>query len=63
MPRSLREHHRDQFLRLEQGFMIVLKYKTQFYELARHASSILLIKYEQIRCFIRGLRLPLCMAI
>lgn len=57
MPRSLREHMIDFFLRLKQGSMTVLKYKAQFHDLPKHATSILMIVYEQTQCFIWGLSL------
>lgn len=42
--------------------MTALEYKNQFDELVKHATTILLIEYEQIWCFVQGLRLSLCKA-
>lgn len=41
--------------------MTILEYGAQFYELSRHATSILTTKYERVQCFVWRLRLPLCM--
>lgn len=53
---------RDYFSRLEYGTMTVLEYDAQSHKLAEYATTILLIKYVQIWCFIQGLRHPLKMA-
>ncbi|KAF3613820.1 Serpin-ZX [Capsicum annuum] len=42
--------------------MTVAEYEAHFHKLARHATSILDTEYERVRCFVRGLRLPIRMA-
>lgn len=42
--------------------MMVIEYEVDFHELASSATSILDTKYERVRYFVRGLRLPLCMS-
>lgn len=39
--------------------MIVFEYEARFHELSRHATMILPIREERIRCFVRGLRTQL----
>ncbi|XP_069145978.1 uncharacterized protein [Solanum lycopersicum] len=56
MPQSVRDRLRDHFSRLEQGSMTVLEYEARFHELSRHATMILPIEGERVRCFVRGLR-------
>lgn len=62
MPRSLRDHLRDLFLRLELVLMNVWEYKAQFHELYRYVISILTTAYERVHCIILGLRLLLCIS-
>lgn len=42
--------------------MSVMKYEAHFYELARHATSILDAKNERVHCSVRGMRLSIRMA-
>lgn len=41
--------------------MSIIEYEVRFYKLDRHASMILPNEYKCIGCFIRGMRLPICM--
>lgn len=41
----------------------ISKYETRLHELARHAAVIMLIENKQVRRFVRGLALPLPLAI
>lgn len=61
-PHTLRDCLKHQFLRLEQGSMIVMEYEDRFHDLDRHATSICTTKYERIHGFIQGLRLPFYMS-
>lgn len=41
---------------------MVVKYEARFNELEKHDMMILPIEYERIQCFVRGLRIPLCIS-
>lgn len=43
---------KDKLLRLEQGSITIMKYKTQFYKFNRSATSIMIIDYLRILCFL-----------
>ncbi|WMV49480.1 hypothetical protein MTR67_042865 [Solanum verrucosum] len=51
IPRSIRDRLRDEFSRLEQGFMIVFEYEARFHELSCHVVMILPTEEERFRCF------------
>lgn len=42
--------------------MIVAKYESYFHKLTRQGTSIFNTEYERVRCFLRGLRLPICIS-
>lgn len=62
MPHNLKDRLRDQFSRLKQGSITITEYEAHFHELSKYETSILDTKYERVRCFVRGLRLPIRMA-
>ena len=59
VPRTLRDRRRDEFLILEQGRMSVAAYEAKFRALSRYATQLCFSPQEQIRRFVKGLRLDL----
>ena len=59
VPRSEREHKRDEFEGLQQGGMLVAEYEGRFHALVRHALMILPTEAERVRRFVKGLIIPI----
>lgn len=57
IPYNIREGLKDEYFMFDQGSITIFEYVDRFYELSRHVTMILPIKYERVYCFIRGLRL------
>lgn len=57
IPRTVKNHLRVNFQRLEQGSMLVAKYQNRFQQLSRHAKMLSFTQEERVRCFVRGLKL------
>ena len=59
IPRTLRDKRRDEFLSLEQGRISFAAYEAKFRALSWYATQLCFSSQEQIRRFVKGLRLNL----
>ena len=56
IPWTLRDRRRDEFLSLDQGWMLVTAYEAKFRALSRYATQLCFSSQERIRRFVKGLR-------
>ncbi|KAH0673662.1 hypothetical protein KY284_024749 [Solanum tuberosum] len=55
VPRTLRDHKKDEFMALEQGGMYVAAYEAKFHALSRYDTQLVTTEDERIRLFVKGL--------
>lgn len=62
MPWKLNECLRHQLTRLDLGSIYMEEYMVRFHDQDKQDTIILYTKYEHILCFVRGMKLSLCMS-
>lgn len=55
MPRTFKDHKKEDFMAFEQGGIYMASYEPKFHALSRYATQLVTIEEERIYLFIKGL--------